>query len=120
MTTTYSWHDVLKVHSAQESISEYPANVGSSSRWLRDLAPAGVGKEKTPKCFSIQKWLSPTQSGQQIQVVQAKVQGNALLMYCSSQREGDGQGTSPCVLRRLTVLGFGGVISQDTEPKVTK
>lgn len=117
---TYSWHDVLKVHSAQEPLSEYrPTNPGTS-RWRRDTTPSGIEKEKTPKCFSVQKWLPPTQHDQQIEVVQAKVQGNALLMYCSSQQEGDGEGSSSSVLRRLTVLGFGGVITQNTEPKVTK
>lgn len=118
---TYSWHDVLRVHAAEESLCEYrPANVATSCRWLWDIAPAGPGKEKMLKCFSVQKWLPPTQDGQQLCVVQVKVQGNALLVYCSPQREGDSEGNSPCLLRRLTVLGFEGVISRDTQPKVTK
>ena len=118
---TYSWRDVLKVHSAEEPLLEYqPANMGIASRRLLSEANAMLAKEKMPNYFSVQKWLPSTQRGQQVCVVQAKVQGNALLIYCSSWQEGDGEGNSPSLLRKLTVLGFDGVISQDTEPKVTK
>lgn len=119
---TYSWHDVLKVHSAEDSLCESrPANVGASCRWLWDVAPAGpTRREKKPRCFSVQKWLQPPQHGSQLGVVQAKVQGNALLVYCAPQCEGGSEGNSPCLLRKMTVLGFEGAIDEDTEPKVTK
>lgn len=117
----YSWRDVLKVHSEEEPLSEYqPAYMGIASRRLLSKANAVLAKEKVPNYFSVKKWLPSTQRGHQVCVVQTKVQGNALLMYCSSRQEGDGEGNSPSILRKLTVLGFNGVISQDTEPKVTK
>ena len=115
---TYTWHDVLKVHSAEDSLCDFrPTNVDASYRWLWDITPAGpIRKEKMLKCFSVQKWFH----GRQLRVVQARVQGNALLLYCAPPREGGSEGNSPCLLQKLTVLGFEGAVAEDNEPKVTK